>query len=102
MLRTGVLMSMAVALAGCSAPSTEQIADATKDCVDLYKSKRAETGNSVSATKYWFVDDRLIVKVVENDGDPSDDAITSGLCVVDLDEDEIEFASNTERAKLDR
>ena len=101
MLKTGIPMLLALAVASCSAPSAEQIADATKDCFNLYQSKRAEAGNSVSATKYWFADDRLIIKVVENDGDPSDDAITSGLCVVDLDEDEIEFASNTERARLE-
>jgi hypothetical protein len=102
MLRTGISSLLLLLVAGCSQPTANQIEEATNDCLDMYRAKKAEIGNTVQATKYWFVEGRLIVKVVENDGDPSDDAITSGLCVVDLDEDEIEFASNTERARLER
>ena len=97
-----VISSLLLLVAGCAQPTANQIEEATNDCLDMYRAKKAEVGNSVQATKHWFVEGRLIVKVVENDGDPTDDAITSGLCVVDLDEDEIEFASNTERARLER
>ena len=100
-MKIAALALPALILVGCSVePNSATIAEARNDCLRLYQAKHP--GEKVKAVGNWRAGDRIVVKVALDDGDTSDDAITSGLCLVDLEEDEIEFASNTERAELEK
>ena len=101
MLKIGALALLAAMLASCSVePSAATVAEAKGDCLRLYRARHPS--EKVKTVGHWFAGGRLVVKVVLDDGDTSDDALTSGLCLVDLEEDEIEFASNAERAEFEK
>lgn len=101
MWKVGFVGPLGFALAGCSGASAEQVEQAKAQCVELYQSKRMESGNKVEAKDTWSKESKFVVELAESSALGSDSAYTQGLCVVDFDKGEIELPGAFERGRWD-